>query len=84
MKENKSMDVMSPGSLKLVLANSDDCYAKLRNSGDTTGWCKVPIRYSKRKNSSNVFTNGFIRAFTFLDNLSSIPVAQEFSAENNV
>lgn len=78
-----SMDVMSPGSLKLVLANCDDCYAKLRNSRGTTGWCKVPTRYSKLKNSSNVFTNGFIQALTFLDNLS-IPIAQEFSAENNI
>lgn len=64
-----SMDVMSPGSLKLALANCGDCYANLRNSRGTTGWCKVPIRYSKLKNSSNVSANG-VMTFTFLNNLS--------------
>lgn len=79
MKENNmvpqglcSMDVMSPGSLKLALANCGDCYANLRNSRGTTGWCKVPIRYSKLK-TPQMFPQmewWFIWAFTFLNNLS--------------
>lgn len=80
-----SMDVMSPGSLKLALANCGDCYANLRNSRGTTGWCKVPIRYTKLKNSSNVSANGvMIHRGIHFSKLSKYTVSQEFSAENNV